>query len=241
MDQILSAIGGAVSGFFANQYVQLAGQAILAYLILLWIASAYWAFRDMQARTANPIGPYLSAVVVIGFTPILFPFGLLLHRLVRPGETVAESTERALAEEAMLREIEAQPHCANCQRRVDADWIVCPTCRNQLRRICPACGKKTELDWLLCAWCGRELVTIVPATAAPGYTGSRVSSPRRGAERAAADRAAAERAADRLAPPADAASPVRPTSRAAARSSVTAGPLETIRAERPAPGGTSGR
>lgn len=163
MDQILSAIGDGVNAFLGNQHVQLAGRAIAIYVVLLWLASAYWVYRDLQSRTTNPIAPYIAAVVVILFTPILFLFGLLLYRLIRPGETVAEANERAIAEEAMLREIEAQPHCANCDRRVDADWLVCPTCRNQLRRMCPSCGRKVELDWAVCAWCGTELVPPMPA------------------------------------------------------------------------------
>ena len=34
---------------------------IAVYIVILWLASAYWAFRDMQLRTANPILPYLAA------------------------------------------------------------------------------------------------------------------------------------------------------------------------------------
>ncbi len=162
-DQIISSIGDGVNSFLGNPYVVLAGRAIAVYVVMLWLACAYWAFRDLQSRTANPSGPYLAAIVIILFTPILFPFGVLLYRLVRPGETVAEANERAIAEEAMLREIEAQPHCANCDRRVDADWLVCPTCRNQLRRACASCGRKVELDWAVCAWCGTELVAPMPA------------------------------------------------------------------------------
>src|SRR3712207_8753007 len=71
-------------------------------------------------------------------------FGLLLYRIVRPSETVAEANERALAEEAMLVEVEAQPHCANCHRRVHAEWIICPNCRNRLRRVCPNCSRFGE-------------------------------------------------------------------------------------------------
>jgi RNA polymerase subunit RPABC4/transcription elongation factor Spt4 len=53
-------------------------------------------------------------------------------------------------------EIESQPHCANCSRQVHEDWIICPTCRNRLRRVCPNCSRLIELDWSLCAWCGKD-------------------------------------------------------------------------------------
>jgi RNA polymerase subunit RPABC4/transcription elongation factor Spt4 len=156
MDQIFDAIGEAISGFFSDPTVQLALQAIGLYIVLVWLAAAYWAYRDLQSRTANPVAPYLAAALIILFTPIFFPFGLLLYRIIRPSETVAEANERALAEEAMLVEVEAQPHCANCHRRVHAEWIICPNCRNRLRRVCPNCSRLVELDWSLCAWCGKD-------------------------------------------------------------------------------------
>jgi hypothetical protein len=176
MDQILGPIGDALNSFLNNQNVQFAGRAVALYVVLLWLACAYWAYRDLQSRTANPIAPYLAAVVIVLFTPILFPLGILLYRLVRPGETVAEANERAIAEEAMLREIEAQPHCANCDRRVEAQWLICPTCRNQLRRMCPACNRHVELDWVVCAWCGAELSLPVATTSRPPASARRRST-----------------------------------------------------------------
>jgi RNA polymerase subunit RPABC4/transcription elongation factor Spt4 len=154
--QILANIGDAIGQIFANPAVQLALRAIAIYVILLWLATAFWAYRDLQHRTANPVAPYLAATLIIVFTPIFFLFGYILYTIVRPKETVAETNERALAEEAMLVEIESQPHCANCSRPVHEEWIICPTCRNRLRRVCPNCSRLVELDWSLCAWCGKD-------------------------------------------------------------------------------------
>ncbi len=155
-NQILANIGDAIGQIFSNPAVQLALRAVAIYIILLWLATAFWAYRDLQHRTANPVAPYLAATLIIVFTPIFFLFGYILYKIVRPKETVAETNERALAEEAMLVEIESQPHCANCSRPVHEDWIICPTCRNRLRRVCPNCSRLVELDWSLCAWCGKD-------------------------------------------------------------------------------------
>ncbi|HET7676881.1 MAG TPA: zinc ribbon domain-containing protein [Candidatus Limnocylindrales bacterium] len=178
MEQITKAIGDAIGGFFANETVQLGLRAILIYVVFVWLAAAYWAYRDLQSRTANPVAPYLAAALIIVFTPAFFPFGLLLYRIIRPPETVAEAGERALAEEAMLVEVEAQPHCANCGRRVHVDWIICPTCRNRLRRVCPNCSRLVEFDWSLCAWCGKDFErsdmlrdVVVPAPQRPSISG----------------------------------------------------------------------
>ncbi|HEX5466251.1 MAG TPA: zinc ribbon domain-containing protein [Candidatus Limnocylindrales bacterium] len=156
MGQITDTIGNFFGGLFASPLVQTGLKAAGIYLVLLWLAAAFWAYQDLRQRTANPIAPYLAAALIICFTPLFFLFGVLLYRLVRPTETVAEANERALAEEAMLVEVEAQAHCANCSRSVQPGWIICPTCRNRLRRVCPECGKLVELDWSLCAWCGKD-------------------------------------------------------------------------------------
>jgi RNA polymerase subunit RPABC4/transcription elongation factor Spt4 len=156
MDQILQTIGDAIGSIFDNPVVQLGFQLLTIYWIVLWIAAAYWAFRDMQGRTDNPLAPYLAAAFIIIFSPILFPLAVFTYRIVRPQERIGEVYERNLAEEAMLAEIEAIPHCPSCERRVDPAWLICPTCRTRLNRVCPNCTRLVGLDWSLCAWCGRE-------------------------------------------------------------------------------------
>ena len=74
----------------------------------------------MQSRSDNPLAPYLAAAFVIIFTPILFPLAVFTYRIIRPQERIGDVYERNLAEEAMLAEIEAIPHCPSCDRRVDA-------------------------------------------------------------------------------------------------------------------------
>jgi RNA polymerase subunit RPABC4/transcription elongation factor Spt4 len=154
--QLFDQLADEIGRFIASPLVQLTVQAVALYLFVLWAVTAYWAYRDLQQRTNNPIAPYLAAVLIILFTPFFFVFGYIIYRIVRPSETVAEANERALAEEAMMVEIESQPHCANCSRQVHEDWIICPTCRNRLRRVCPNCNRLVELDWSLCAWCGKD-------------------------------------------------------------------------------------
>jgi hypothetical protein len=152
----LSGIGDAITSFFNSPLVQLGIQAIGVYIVVIWLASAYWAFRDMQGRTANPVLPYLAAALVVGFTPVFFLFGIIVYRIIRPQERLGEAYERGLAEEALIAEIEQIEHCATCGRKVHEDWIICPTCRTRLKRVCPHCSKLVGLDWSLCAWCGRD-------------------------------------------------------------------------------------
>lgn len=157
MDAILEPIGEFWNGFLENPIVQLASQLIVIYVVLLWLGTAYWAFRDMQARTENPILPYFAAALVIFFTPLLFVFAVILYMIVRPRETLAEVYERSLAEESLLAEVEKNELCPVCRDRVDADWLVCPNCRTRLHRVCPSCNRLADPTWPLCAYCGHEL------------------------------------------------------------------------------------
>ena len=173
MDDIFTAIGDAIGSIFDNPVVRLGIQLAVIYWIVLWLAASYWAFRDMQSRSDNPLAPYLAAAFVIVFTPILFPLAVFAYRIIRPQERIGEVYERNLAEEAMLAEIEAIPHCPTCDRRVDPAWIICPSCRTRLNRVCPNCTRLVGLDWSLCAWCGREFErhdAIAAASAAPIVT-----------------------------------------------------------------------
>jgi double zinc ribbon protein len=142
--------------FINNPIVQMAGQAIVVYVVLLWLGTAYWAFRDMQARTENPILPYFAAALIIFFTPLLFVFAVILYLIVRPRETLAEVYERSLAEESLLAEVEKNQICPVCRERVQADWLVCPHCRTRLHRVCPSCNRLAQPEWPLCAYCGHE-------------------------------------------------------------------------------------
>ena len=167
MDAILGQIGETIGDFFDSPVVQFGLRAIGIYLVILWLASAYWAFRDMQQRSDNAILPYLAAASIILFTPVFFIFAVWVYKIIRPHEKIGEVWERNLAEEALLAEVESIRHCPTCERRGNEEWIICPSCRTRLNRVCPNCSRLVGLDWSLCAWCGkdferREVAAIEP-------------------------------------------------------------------------------
>ena len=156
MGDIIKTIGDTIGGILSNPILQLGLRAVAVYIVILWLAAAYWAFRDIQLRTSNPIAPYLVASLVILFTPVFFLLAVFIYRIIRPQEKIGEVYERNLAEEALLAEVETIRTCPTCSRRVDEEWIICPTCRTRLNRVCPNCSRLVGLDWSLCAWCGRD-------------------------------------------------------------------------------------
>jgi RNA polymerase subunit RPABC4/transcription elongation factor Spt4 len=214
--EIIDGITDAIGGIFDNPVIQLGIQAAAVYIVILWFAAAYWAYRDMQLRTDNPILPYLASAFIIVFTPVFFPFAVFTYRVIRPQEKIGEVYERTLAEEALLAEVEAIKTCPTCTRRVHDEWIICPTCRTRLNRVCPNCSRLVGLDWSLCAWCGKDFerreIAAIEALPVQEET-SRIAA---GAERA--------RAALRAATPRTMSRPTSPRS-AAPRPSATQDPL----------------
>ena len=87
MEDIGAAIGDAIGGVFDNPIVAVLLRLGAAYVVLVWLASALWAFIDVRRRTANPIAPYGSAALVILASPLLFPFAIIVHRVLRPDST----------------------------------------------------------------------------------------------------------------------------------------------------------
>jgi RNA polymerase subunit RPABC4/transcription elongation factor Spt4 len=169
-------IGGVLDAFFSSPMVQFVLYSIVFYLFIVWLAAAYWAFRDMHDRTENPALPYVAAALILITTPFFFVLGVVVYRVIRPAERLGEVYERNLAEEALLAEVEVVRTCSGCDRRVDEEWIICPWCRTRLNRVCPNCERLVGLDWTLCAWCGKDFER--PAALDPVIASTRVA-PRR--------------------------------------------------------------
>jgi RNA polymerase subunit RPABC4/transcription elongation factor Spt4 len=149
-------LGNVFGSFFSSAIVQLILYSVVLYLFVVWLAAAYWAFRDMHDRTENPVLPYIASAMILIATPFLFVLGVVVYKVVRPAERLGDVYERNLAEEALLAEVEQIKTCRGCDRRVDDEWIICPWCRTRLSRVCPNCERLVGLDWTLCAWCGND-------------------------------------------------------------------------------------
>lgn len=130
--------------------LNLLGTLLGAYLVLLWAASVLWAYRDIRNRSEDVSVQVLAVGLVL-----LLPFaGIPLHLILRPNQTLAEKYERSLQEEYLRRDIEEKYVCPECQRPVEADFILCPHCHTSLRRHCQSCQHVVDLTWSVCPYCG---------------------------------------------------------------------------------------
>ncbi len=142
------------------------GMLTAAYILLLWLASVLWAFRDIRSRTLNPVSQVIG-VAVVALMPF---FGVAIYLIVRPSETLVAAYERELEQEAIRSELHALVLCPSCRRPIEGDFIVCAYCRTPVREECARCRKLLSLDWRHCPFCGasrpvrQEPISRAPAS-----------------------------------------------------------------------------
>lgn len=159
--------------------------ALGAFLFAFWIAMGIWTFHDIRQRTRDWLVIILAVALVLIF-PLI---GLILYMMIRPKATLADVYDRALEEEALLRELEQTAACHNCGVPVKEAWVYCPNCHNQLQHSCPSCGSLVRNEWEICVFCGSAQGRTAPQLAAaavrPGalpqqtIAGQAVASPAR--------------------------------------------------------------
>ncbi|MBA4181937.1 MAG: hypothetical protein C0506_15205 [Anaerolinea sp.] len=122
------------------------------YLSAIWLTLVFWTYRDIRQRTRDPILQTVAVLLVLVF----FLPGHWIYLIVRPRYTLAEMYERSLEEEALLQELEDQKACPTCKRRVLDEYLICPSCRTQLKESCRSCTKPLSYAWVACPYCGLE-------------------------------------------------------------------------------------
>ena len=121
-----------------------------AFLFAFWIAMGIWTFNDIRSRTRDWLAIGLACLLTLIF-PIV---GLILYMMIRPKDTLADVYDRALEEEAILRELEETITCHNCGVPVKGDWVFCPNCHAQQQYACPNCATLVRQEWDICVRCG---------------------------------------------------------------------------------------
>ena len=119
-------------------------------MVAFWVGMIVWTWRDIRSRSADIFAALLALILVALFNDV----GVLLYPLLRPKHTLAEQYDRALEEEALLREIEQAKSCQKCGRPVELGWQYCPYCETELRHPCAQCNHLLEPEWKRCPHCG---------------------------------------------------------------------------------------
>jgi RNA polymerase subunit RPABC4/transcription elongation factor Spt4 len=120
-----------------------------AFIVALWLGFIFWTHRDIRSRSQDRAIQILSTLIVALLT---LP-GFLIYLILRPRETLDETYQKTLEEEALLASIESRKVCPGCGAVVQSDWQVCAYCHTRIKKICTSCGRFLELPWQMCPYC----------------------------------------------------------------------------------------
>src|SRR5690242_11719577 len=79
------------------------GLAVAATVCALWIAGAWWAYRDATWRTGSTVLGMAAAGWVLLSTPLLLPLSLGVYAFARPQRTAAQGRSTRLVEELVAQ------------------------------------------------------------------------------------------------------------------------------------------
>jgi RNA polymerase subunit RPABC4/transcription elongation factor Spt4 len=188
MDVLLGWPGGSW-----QSTAQLFGGLMLAYLLIIWLASVFWVYRDIRSRTTDPVSHLISVAIAVVF-PIV---GLPIYLILRPADTLTAAYDRQLEQEALLSELQTVSACPNCRRPVQDEFTVCAFCATPVKQACSRCGRQLRLSWRFCPYCATPRAQHQPAADAPRYAAEAPGAPL--AQRVSASREAAVEAIRRAA------------------------------------------
>jgi hypothetical protein len=132
----------------------------LAFVVILWLATAFWTFKDARRRIGDPW--LVALATVLG---LVLPFvGPVIYMFFRPPEYLQDVHERDLEIKAMeQRLVELDRRCPVCRARVEQNYLVCPVCTTRLKQSCETCGQPLDALWQVCPHCATPIANALPA------------------------------------------------------------------------------
>jgi hypothetical protein len=149
-DDVFTRVGDF---FDSNTWLVIRNLAIL-FLIVFWLATVYWVYKDARRRIEDPW--LVATAVVLGVVPFIGP---LVYLFFRPPEYLEDRRERELEIRAMEEQIgQRVSHCPVCRAAVEPDFLVCPVCTTKLKQACTSCKAPLEPLWQVCPYCETPIV-----------------------------------------------------------------------------------
>jgi len=147
---VLASTFSGVHDFFNSGTWLVIRNLTLLFVVIFWLASAYWVYKDARRRIED--GWLVGTATLIG---LVAPFiGPLIYMLFRPPEYLEDVRERELEIKAMEKRLGARDlHCPVCRAEVEEDFLICPVCTTKLRQACTTCKRPLEALWQVCPYC----------------------------------------------------------------------------------------
>ena len=138
-----------VGNFFDSEEWLVTRNVTLFFLVVFWLASAYWVYKDARRRIDDPW--LLAMAVALGIFP---PFiGPLLYMFFRPPEYIEDVRERELEIKAMEDSLDVSERCPVCRAAIEPTFLACPVCTTKLKDSCRRCKAPLEPLWQMCPFC----------------------------------------------------------------------------------------
>jgi len=75
---------------------------------------------------------------------------------------------------AVVKQLEARPEepsgpfssCPGCSCRIEPDWLICPHCKELLKRTCAGCRTQLSVSHRFCTSCGDGVMLLRPELSA---------------------------------------------------------------------------
>jgi hypothetical protein len=136
--------------FFQSDTWAVIRNLTIFFVVVFWLATAYWVFKDARRRVEDPW--LVGMATVLGLVP---PFlGPIIYLFFRPPEYLDDIRERELEIRAMEERLALEELvCPVCRARVEAGFLVCPVCTTRLKQACSGCGAPLEAIWQACPYC----------------------------------------------------------------------------------------
>jgi len=131
------------------------------FVVVFWLATAFWVLKDARRRIDDPWLVAMAALLGL-FPPFLGP---IVYLFVRPHDSIEERLDRELENRALEERLaERDLRCPVCRGVVDPSFLVCPVCTTRLKQACEECGSPLEPIWQVCPYCETAIEPAVPGT-----------------------------------------------------------------------------
>jgi hypothetical protein len=144
-----------VNDFFNSGTWLVIRNLAIFFVVVFWLASAYWVYKDARRRIEDPW--LVAMATLLGLVP---PFiGPLVYLFFRPPEYLEDVRERELGLRAMEEQLGQRiAHCPVCRAAVQQEFLVCPVCTTKLKQACVTCKSPLEPLWQVCPFCETPIV-----------------------------------------------------------------------------------
>jgi hypothetical protein len=157
---VIASAFSSVHDFFHSSTWYVIRNLLVFFLIVFWVATIYWTFKDARRRLDDKL--LVAVATAVGVVPFIGP---LIYMLFRPPEYLEDVRERELEIKAMEKRLGGRDlHCPVCRAEVDEDFLVCPICTTKLRQACASCNRPLEPLWQVCPYCRTPIEHDEPGT-----------------------------------------------------------------------------